>query len=317
MAARDQDHRRKRAETVIVSAARHQEFSLAQLKMQLREVQPTFITRTIRRLADDGHLQATRCGGDARYRWRTQPTATEIARWLNASPTGPTITNSPANDRPRERLLRCGASQLKTAELLALLIRSGRPGESAVQAGEKISAAFADRLGALANAGRGELKQVSIAVGDAAYCQIMAAIELGKRIAEDAALHTVPMRITNVADAKDYCRGQFARLAKEGVQEEFHIVCLDTKNQILATHRISIGTLDASLVHPREVFRPAIKDAAASVILVHNHPSGDPTPSAEDRKVTERLVAAGKTLGMDVLDHLIVAGDQVQSIRNG
>ena len=101
----------------------------------------------------------------------------------------------------------------------------------------------------------------------------------------------------------------------EGKQEEFHIVTLDTKNQVLDTHCITVGTLDASLVHPREVFRAAIKDAASSIILVHNHPSGDPTPSREDIAVTQRLTESGKTLGIDVLDHVVLGRSGSVSIQ--
>ena len=97
--------------------------------------------------------------------------------------------------------------------------------------------------------------------------------------------------------------------------EEFHIVCLDTKNKIIATHQISVGTLDASLVHPREVFRPAIKDSASSILLVHNHPSGDPTPSQEDLSVTDRLEESGVTLGIQVLDHIVLGTSGGVSIR--
>ena len=122
-------------------------------------------------------------------------------------------------------------------------------------------------------------------------------------------------KITSTSQAKAFCQSHFSRLASDARQEEFHIVTLDTKNQIIDTHQITIGTLDASLVHPREVFRAAIKDAASSIILVHNHPSGDPTPSAEDHAVTRRLEASGKTLGIDVLDHIVLGKGQAASIR--
>ena len=116
-------------------------------------------------------------------------------------------------------------------------------------------------------------------------------------------------------EAIDYCAHEFARLAADGVQEEFHIVTLDTKHKPIHRHCITRGTLDASLVHPREVFRPAIRDSAAAVLLVHNHPSGDPTPSREDHSVTKQLTEAGKLLGISVLDHIVVARRQCVSIR--
>ena len=137
-------------------------------------------------------------------------------------------------------------------------------------------------------AGRAELKSITPAAEKTAYCQIMAGIELGRRVTADTE-QTEPIKITSANDAIAFCKLRFARLATDAKQEEFHIVTLDTKNKIQNTHCITAGTLDASLIHPREVFKPAIRDSAASVILVHNHPSGDPTPSREDHAVTKRL----------------------------
>ncbi|MCA9227946.1 MAG: DNA repair protein RadC, partial [Planctomycetales bacterium] len=221
---------------------------------------------------------------------------------------------APEQDRPRERLLAVGPEQLKVAELLAILIRSGRPGESAVTAGQKLAQRYDGRLADLVAAGRAELKAISPAVEKTAYCQIMAGIELGRRVAACSE----PQRVESICsptDAIAYCRQRFARLASDAKQEEFHIVTLNTKNHVIDTHRITVGTLDASLVHPREVFRPAIKDAASSVLLVHNHPSGDPTPSREDHAVTNQLTEAGKLLGIEVLDHIVLGKGTAISIR--
>lgn len=226
------------------------------------------------------------------------------------------IAESPEQDRPRERLMKTGASSLRLAELVAILIRSGRPGESAVQAGEKVANRFHDCLEKLPDAAAKELKQLSPAVAKTAYCQIMAGIELGRRVAEAQQEKTPPVKITGSETAKQFCQRRFSRLVADGSREELHIVCLDTKNQVTSTHQISVGTLDASLVHPREVFRPAIKDSAASLILVHNHPSGDPTPSKEDHAVTRRLEEAGKTLGIEVLDHIVLGDRSSVSIRD-
>lgn len=225
------------------------------------------------------------------------------------------IPDSPAQDRPRERLQSVGAENLRLAELFAILIRSGRAGESAVQAGERIAAEFSDTLERLPDAAAGELKEISSAVATTAYCQIMAGIELGRRVAAAKNSQQSPNKITSSASAKEYCEQHFARLIADSSREEFHIVCLDTKHRVINTHQISIGTLDASLVHPREVFRPAIKDAASSVILVHNHPSGDPSPSKEDYDVTRRLEESGKTLGIDVLDHIVLGAFRSESIK--
>ena len=210
-------------------------------------------------------------------------------------------------------MLAHGAAKLRTSELLAILIRSGRPGESAIDAGEKIARHFQGDLANLSDAGRGELKSVSHAIEVTAYCQIMAGIELGRRIAE-VATDRKSAKILSSNEAVEFCESTFSRLMIDAKQEEFHIVTLDTKNQVIATHHITVGTLDASLVHPREVFRAAIKDAASSIILVHNHPSGDPTPSREDFAVTKRLEESGHTIGIEVLDHIVLGAFQSISI---
>lgn len=225
------------------------------------------------------------------------------------------IAESPEQDRPRERLLSVGAEQLRLAELLAILIRSGRKGESAIQAGEKVAARFRDRLDVLPDTRQAEWKETSSVVGPTAYCQIMAGIELGRRVVNAKSAHRTPAKISGTEDARQFCEERFSRLVSDSNREEFHIVCLDTKNQVIATHQVSVGTLDASLVHPREVFRPAVKDSASSVILVHNHPSGDPTPSREDFAVTTRIEEAGKILGIDVLDHIVLGAFRSISIK--
>ena len=159
------------------------------------------------------------------------------------------------------------------------------------------SACFAEKLAQLPEAGRGELKAIATSVGETAFCQIMADIELGRRVVQAQTDRQLPAKISDSDQALGFCREHFARLAADSAQEEFHVVCLDVKNQVLGTHQISVGSIDRSLVHPREVFRPAIKDAAKAVLLVHNHPSGDPTPSDDDLTLTTRLEEAGKTVG--------------------
>ncbi|BAM04988.1 hypothetical protein PSMK_28290 [Phycisphaera mikurensis NBRC 102666] len=249
-------------------------------------------------------------------RWNRARGPFDADAWLDAKLAGDRVAERPAGERPRERLLESGVGLLSNADLLAVLIRSGRPGESAITAGDKLSRAFADRLTALPHAGREELKALSCAVNITAYCAILAGIELGRRVAVAAEAEPAA-QITGTASAVNFCRRRFARLAADGVQEEFHLVTLDTRHHVIGTHRVTVGTLDASLVHPREVFRPAIRDAAAAVLLVHNHPSGDPTPSPEDHAVTRRMEAAGRTVGIDVLDHVIVARSGCFSVRAG
>ncbi len=200
--------------------------------------------------------------------------------------------------------------------MLAILIRSGRKGESALQAGEKIAARYKDQLHRLVDAGRGELKEIAAAIGETAYCQIMAGIELGRRVARALQEQGArPQRITCSDDALAFCRRHFERLASDAANEEFHVVTLDTQYQVIGTHRISVGCLDRSLVHPREVFRPAIKDAAKAILLVHNHPSGNPTPSPQDMDVTSRMEDAGHTLGIMIVDHIIVAREARPAFR--
>lgn len=148
-----------------------------------------------------------------------------------------------------------------------------------------------------------------------AYERLQASIELGRRINEARAEYKAIVKITSSSDAIEFCRSHFRRLIMDALQEEFHIITLNTRNQIMRIYQITVGTLDASLVHPREVFRPAIKDAASSILLVHNHPSGDATPSREDLQVTDRLTEVGKTIGIDVLDHIVLGKDTCISIQ--
>ena len=160
-----------------------------------------------------------------------------------------------------------------------------------------------------------QLASLSPAFGPTDLQRLLAAVELGRRVAEARMEPQERVALSSSHASIAYCRKHFARLIQDGVQEEFHILLLDTKNRVTGSHLITVGTLDASLVHPREVFRPAIRNSASSIIAVHNHPSGDPTPSQEDRAVTRRLEEAGKTLGIDLLDHIIVAREGVKSVR--
>ncbi len=275
--------------------------------------QPRFVAKVIRELEESGWLVGDGNVGNL-YRWNQGRGDFQPEQWLDDKIFGSQVAGTPSEERPRERLIQWGASQLKTSELLAILVRSGRPGESAIHAGEKLAKQFQHRLNELPSAGRGELKEISPAVEITAYCQIMAGIELGRRV-EMASRDRQTIRIRSSSEAVQYCESRFHRLIADAKQEEFHIVTLDTKNQVIDSHRITVGTLDASLVHPREVFRRAIKDAAASILLVHNHPSGDPTPSREDLSVTQRLEESGKIIGIEILDHVVLGAFQSVSIR--
>jgi DNA repair protein RadC len=309
--------RRMRLEAVLGAIATLPDFTPEEAKQRCTNVTPQFVTQTLLQLVREGMLQRYDQDKQIRYRWSAAPESFQRDHWIDRQIHAEQVTQTPAEERPRERLLRDGAEALSTADLIAILIRVGVRGESAVTAGRKVANRFADSLPRLRSSSRMELKAVSPAVTQVSYSQIMAGIELGRRVAKaENPQGRTSVRITSSAAATAYCADCFADLAHDGVQEEFHIVTLDTKHKPIATHRITVGTLDASLVHPREVFRAAIRDAAAAVLLVHNHPSGDPTPSREDRQVTDRLTEAGKLIGIQVLDHIIVARESCLSLRD-
>lgn len=294
------------------------EFAIEELQVSSQSDHPVVTQRIIQQLVEEGSLQQVPgddpCG--YRYRWHSDARGLNIQNWVCSNVVGTQIMAAPVNDRPRERLIEQGPASLRLSELLAILIRSGRPGESALQAGEKIAGRLADRLEQLPDLGHSELKEISRAITEPAFCQIMAGIELGRRV--NSALENAfsqRIRITTPALAIRYCLERFARLAREVKQEEFHMVSLDTKNQPIASHQITVGTLRNSLVHPREVFRAAIRDAANCILVAHNHPSGDPTPSDQDIAVTERLEAAAEIVGIPLVDHIIVAGAKAISIQ--
>ena len=217
-----------------------------------------------------------------------------------------TIKQLPPELRPRERLLEGGPSALSDGELLGLLFGIGSREKTAVElAGEVISEAGG--LHGLYDVSVHELMQVN-GIGKAKACTILAAVELGRRIGQVRN----PGRpvISSPADVERLLRGRIANLDREN----FVVVLLNTRNEVIETSTVSVGTLGASLVHPREVFKPAVRASAASVILAHNHPSGKVEPSREDREVTRRLGEAAGILGIEVLDHVIV-GDGSFSMK--
>ncbi len=208
---------------------------------------------------------------------------------------------------PRERLRARGVDALSAAELIALLLRTGARGRDAVD----VARALLSRSGGLDRLESAPACEIATVpgVGAAKAASLIAAFELGRRCAgshlpEGAALRS----------PEDVFRHFGARLRRL-TQERFVVVFLDGRHRVLGEETVSQGTLTASLVHPREVFRPALRASAAALILVHNHPSGDPTPSAEDRAVTERLTRAGEILGVRVLDHVVVAERGYVSLR--
>ncbi|WP_286763024.1 MULTISPECIES: RadC family protein [Rhodopirellula] len=308
--------RRQRLQAILYPLAYHSQFRQSELSELVEETQAAFVTRTINAVVRAGVLERTHSDDELHYTWASRDPIELIDRWIQDQIHGDQVKERPEEERPRERLLRDGAASLSNADLLAILIRVGVVGESATTGGTKLANHFDEELDAIREQSVSELRHITKAVTKASYCQIMAGIELGRRATEAARERPVQIvKITSTTEATEYCAQKFAYLAGDAVQEEFHIVTLDTKHKPIRTHRITVGTLDSSLVHPREVFRPAIRDAAAAVLLVHNHPSGDPTPSREDHAVTERLTEAGKLIGISVLDHIVVAKERCLSLR--
>lgn len=209
-------------------------------------------------------------------------------------------------DLPRERLWRLGAPALTPRELVAVLLGTGAPDDDVLSVAGRLLAPVDGDLRRFAARPHVELQRTP-GVGPAKAARLVAAFELGMRLASESR-----PSLPRIAEPADVARLVGPRLRDLAV-EEFHLLALDTKSHVLRDVLITRGLLDSSLVHPREVFRAAIAEAAAGIILVHNHPSGDPTPSAEDRAVTRQLVAAGQLLDLPVYDHVIVAGDRFTS----
>jgi len=206
------------------------------------------------------------------------------------------IKNLPKHEQPREKLIEKGAVNLKNKELLAILLGTGREGKNVIEVAEEILRKFPMKK--LLALGYEQMSKVK-GIGPAKACTILAAIEITKR-----ALEVEDNNLSTISNAKDaVAQLQELRTAKK---EHFVVLYLNARNQLIHKETISVGTLNANLVHPREVFKPAIEHLAASVILAHNHPSGEPHGSEEDLEMTKKLVEAGKLLGIEVVDHLII-----------
>lgn len=217
------------------------------------------------------------------------------------------LRDIPHQERPRERMLQYGASAVSNAELLAILLRTGTKQESAIHLAQRILQQVGS-MRRLVDMSAEELMAIK-GIGSAKAVQIKAGIELGLRLARTRM--DEPVVIRSPRDAADVLMEQLRYLQKE------HFVCLflNTKNHIIAQETLSIGSLNASIVHPREVFRAAIKRSSASILCAHNHPSGDPAPSPEDISLTSRLKEAGEIVGIEVLDHLIIGDGEFVSLK--
>ena len=218
------------------------------------------------------------------------------------------ITQWPETERPRERLLAEGAEALTDAQLLAILLRIGRHRSSAVQVGIEILERLGG-VGGLARCGIDELCKVP-GVGAAQAAHVKAAVALGKR-----AISTPLSKGTKITSSRELFEHYHPSL-RDLRHEIFKVVLLDAKHAIVRDATVSTGSLTLSIVHPREVFTMAVKESAAAVIFLHNHPSGDPTPSEEDRLLTARLVSAGEVLGIQVLDHIVVGDGRYVSFAD-
>ncbi len=209
------------------------------------------------------------------------------------------IRELPRSERPRERLIDLGAHALTTAELLSVLLGTGAAGRPSVRLGQEVLASASGSLRRIAMQPVATLTEVP-GVGTARATTIHAALELGRRMANEVRDDGAPVR--SPRDVVEL----FASRLEDLPVEEFHVAVLDSQHRLERDITITRGILNSSLVHPREVFREAIAERAAAVILVHNHPSGDPAPSADDKSVTEQLVAAGRLLDIPVHDHVII-----------
>lgn len=218
------------------------------------------------------------------------------------------IKDWPEKERPRERLIRYGAESLSNAQLLAIILRTGSEQKGVLE----LSMGLLDRFETLKdidNATVSDLLSVK-GLGIAKIAQIKAAFELGKRLMSES-IENRP-----VFSTPQSVYSYFAPRMKNIKKEVFSCLLLDAKNRFIREVRISEGTLNRSLIHPREAFREAIREAAQSVIFIHNHPSGDPSPSKDDIAVTERLKNAGEVIGIDVLDHIIIGDGKFVSLKD-
>ncbi|MEH7390002.1 RadC family protein [Bacillus sp. JJ1474] len=217
------------------------------------------------------------------------------------------IKDFPQDERPRERFIQNGPQSLATHELVAILLRTGTKDESVLQLSNRLLTHF-EGLRLLKDASLNEITSIK-GIGTAKAIQLLAAVEIGRRISNLS--YDDRYTIRSPEDGAKYVMNDMRFLSQE------HFVCLylNTKNQVLHKQTVFIGSLNASIVHPREVFKEAFRRSAASIICAHNHPSGDPAPSREDIEVTKRLSECGKIIGIEVLDHLIIGENKFVSLK--
>lgn len=218
-----------------------------------------------------------------------------------------TIKEFPENERPREKLIKYGEKNLSDAELLAIILRTGSKNHTAISLAHQIIKDHKQGIRYLYNATVEEISSIK-GIGVAKATQIKAAIELGRRLSMES---LIKFSIKSPLDVVDYLMEEM----RYSMEENFNVVLLDTKNKVISVENITKGIVNASLVHPREVFKVAIRKNSTSMILAHNHPSGDPTPSKEDKSITKRLVETGRIVGIQVLDHIIIGDGNYLSFK--
>jgi DNA repair protein RadC len=207
---------------------------------------------------------------------------------------------------PRERLLRGGPAALSLVELLAVLLRTGARGRSALRVAEELVRRFGS-LEALARAGDRQIRQ-AVGIGPAKLAGLRAALELGARLVRE------PLEVGVKVSSPEQVAAHYGPRMRSYRQEVFVVLLLDARQRVIGDVEVHRGSLDQSLVHPREVFAPALRESAAAILVLHNHPSGDPTPSEEDREVTLRLAQAGEILGVRLIDHVVIGAVEHRSL---
>lgn len=213
------------------------------------------------------------------------------------------IKDIPKIERPREKMEKYGPEKLNSSELLAIILRTGTKGMNVIELARKIIGKFPN--GDLANTSFKDLKN-TFGLGKSKACEILACFELGKRFLKDKKSELIlsPKDVwENLKDVRDHKK------------EHFAVFYLDTRNQEIQREIISIGILNANIIHPREVFEPAVRNSAAQILVAHNHPSGDTQPSDDDIKVTKNLIEAGKILGIEIVDHVVVSKNSFLSLK--
>ncbi len=216
------------------------------------------------------------------------------------------VKELPLDDRPREKLLLRGSQSLSDAELISILLRTGKKGKTVIQIGQELITKHKN-LAVLASLSSEALQEVE-GIGKDKAATLLAAFEISRRVSSQSK-QIFNKKITSPKEVAEF----FIPILIDEVKERFIVVCLNSANKIITYDVISIGSLNTSIVHPREVFKKAIENNSASIILIHNHPSGNTEPSAEDISITKKLVEAGKIMDIQVFDHLIVAGNDFTS----